>query len=180
MTLACLLALNYLNAQISYTPFPESSGRWNLMYGDPTNFDNPVYGMNGDTIVAGKTYHKLYLQGACYRFQSLKYLSGKEGYVGAFRQDIVGKKIYLLLKDSTKEGLLYDFSNMVLGAKYPKTLYNIDTANTYLSKIDSFADDNSVKHFKYIYTDSVLSNDYIILQGIGFQGPYNAIIPIHV
>ena len=60
-----------LKAQTTiYHPFPESNAMWNVLYeyydeGEPLIRHRYSYFMNGDSVIAGTTYHKIFYADTC-------------------------------------------------------------------------------------------------------------------
>jgi len=162
-----------------YTPFPENRAYWSMIYGNPMQFpfhnDGPAFEMIGDTVISSVSYNKIYLR-ICQYADTFLILNNAKGYVGALRQDVAAKTVYFIDKDSTKEGLLYDFSKLVVGGKYPPTLHHVDT-NLIITKRDSFVDDLGNLRWKYAITDTAKNIPNNLIEGIGFQGGYNSIVP---
>jgi len=119
-----LLAPGLLRAQ-QYTPFPEGDVMWTEIYRrsefDP--FTLHYYRLqNGDTILNGKTYHKLY--------RSSDTFSTHAVYVGGLRDDTASRKVYL------GDILLYDFS-VELGDTLYADLYTHWRNDLLVHSIDS-------------------------------------------
>jgi len=106
------------NPQTSvYHPFPDSNACWNIDMSQgmcfPGGWSDEKYSIaiSGDTAINGQTYHKLFTP-----FVKFNNYSGEcqqlnfPGYMGAFRQDIPGKKVYFVPPALAVEQLLYDFS----------------------------------------------------------------------
>jgi hypothetical protein len=160
-----------------YTPFPENRAYWSMIYNDPLQppFRNegPAFEMVGDTLISGISYNKIYLR-LCQYSDTFLLLNNKKGYVGALRQDIAAKTVYFVDKDSSNEGLLYDFSKIIVGGKYPPTLHHVDT-NLIITKRDSITDDLGNLRWKYVITDTARGISNNIIEGIGFQGGYSIV-----
>lgn len=103
-----------------YFPLPSSNVMWREQeagYQGGACLDYQ-YLITGDTVISGKTYHKLQESGASYHqdpqgicmFNPYYLNSYYNHYRGAFRNDSVNKKVYFLDADSINEILLYDFS----------------------------------------------------------------------
>jgi len=116
---------NCLTAQTNvYHPFPLSNAEWKYRNADLCNSGISAlvcnkdyqYRFNGDTIIGGKKYAKLY--------KDLSYVNCSCGnapnyqiitvYAGGLRNDTVNKKVFYNLTGS--EIILYDF-NVVVGGK---------------------------------------------------------------
>lgn len=91
--------------------------------------------INGDTIIAGKTYHKLYRTGNEDAVLCGYYDTYQNSFSGLFRQDIANKKVYMYSFAFHTDTLLYDF-NLSINDTVPETVNNYYGAN-YVSSIDS-------------------------------------------
>jgi hypothetical protein len=101
-------------------PFPDSTGAWRIVGGSLSSWPDPPipftfrYFINGDTIVNGVSYAKLY-KGSSNLFDTT-FNNYSEGLKGLFR--VVGDQVYykhtdtadFLIPFDTSEVLLYDFS----------------------------------------------------------------------
>ena len=98
--LSCLSVMPIVaqNSQLGYRPFAQDEKVWETQVG--WIMEN-VYGncINGDTLINGKTWKKVYNYVAFPDFGS--------SYYAAIRDE--GKKVYAIAKGSTKQRLLYDF-----------------------------------------------------------------------
>ena len=89
-------------------PFPTENAVWNVMV-TGCSYEQIIYGMKGDTIIAGKLYQKLYMLN-----DSLLVIDDKDIYYGAIRTE--GDRVYFRSKEDQNnpiidfETLLYDFS----------------------------------------------------------------------
>jgi hypothetical protein len=150
-----------------YHPFPESNAIWTQTCtaywgatcpnGNPQlRDDNYSYHLQGDTIINGYTYHKVYRTGT-----SHLYCAGGSNYhvwssyinlySGAYRQDITQKKVYQF--SFGNETVLYNF-NAVVGTTLSQgcaTVTSIDSiliGATYRKRFN-------------------LSSNYSIIEGVG-------------
>lgn len=88
----------------SYIPFPDSGAWWTAdVYINITIPYSPMmqYYIDGDTLINNYQYHKVF---------SFDTVSNYPSYTTAFRQDIPGKKIYMVDWFSSTEYLAYDFA----------------------------------------------------------------------
>ena len=128
------LAISALAQQ--YRSFPTHDAVWredhHVSYGSShysyLNYKNFI---NGDTVINGKTYHKIYSSGKRY---SYVYNSGSNSYYqnvyqGCIREDSL-KHVYLYLNENAHEYLLYDF-NLALGDTLSKNLYGMGLLHSY-------------------------------------------------
>lgn len=99
--LSCLSVMPIVaqDTQLGYRPFAQDEKVWETQVG--WIMEN-VYGncINGDTLINGETWKKVYNYVAFPDFGST--------YYAAIRDE--GKKVYAIAKGSTKQRLLYDFS----------------------------------------------------------------------
>lgn len=96
-----------------YHPFPDSNAVWNMechvwpgCVSQPP-FEYFSYTIAGDTVINSATYHKWFIPHVIYT--DTCDTINKPGYMGAFRQDIPGKKVYYIKPGLFTEELLYDF-----------------------------------------------------------------------
>ena len=99
MLFLSVMPLAAQNTQLEYRPFAQDEKVWEtqvgwIMENSYCNF------INGDTLINGKTWKKVYNYVAFPDFGST--------YYAAIRDE--GKKVYAIAKGSTKQRLLYDFS----------------------------------------------------------------------
>lgn len=96
-----------------YHPFPDSNAVWNMecivwpMCVSQPPFEYFSYTIAGDTIINSTTYHQWFIPHVIYT--DTCDTINKPGYMGAFRQDIPGKKVYYIKPGLLTEELLYDF-----------------------------------------------------------------------
>lgn len=106
-----------------YHPFPSDSAIWNVSYKDTWNYDcrEYSYSTSGDTIINSITYHKIRQQGQSFLMKTepccspllmcTNQITGNFNfYIGAIREDIPQKKVYLFRNTDSAEVLLYDFN----------------------------------------------------------------------
>ena len=128
--------------------------------------NHQLYYFDGDTLLNGETYHKLYEKGwtqlvqACWE-PKVYY----DNVLRAFlRQD--GKKVYTFMNGM--DTLFMDYQ-LNVGDTIPPSIQRpnpiIDTADIVVTSIDSILL-NGVYHKKFFFTSS-FGNDYEILEGVG-------------
>ncbi len=115
-----LLTLSSRSQTSVYHPMPDSSSVWNFqrdvscssVFWYTNNFSITI---SGDTIISSQTYHKL-LKPFFTQFSNSTSCTGGEsvGYLGAFRQETINKKVFFIQPYDSLEMLLYDF-NMQVG-----------------------------------------------------------------
>jgi len=105
--------LMQLRAQTNiYHPFPDSNAVWRVNEEKELTFP-PYYQiykfqymMFGDTLIGAYYYKKIKREGDCCVPLGL-YITN--GYVAALRENTINKKVYVIMKDSINETLLFDF-----------------------------------------------------------------------
>lgn len=107
-----------------YHPFPDSAAIWNIesyqscgLFFDIWNYSYSII-ISGDTVLNGKSYHKLNVpltvvtsNGSCNSSGTWTILGH---YAGCIRQDTSIKKVFFIFPSDSVELLLYDF-NLVVG-----------------------------------------------------------------
>ncbi|MFT6167737.1 MAG: hypothetical protein ACJASF_002437 [Vicingaceae bacterium] len=108
----------FLSAQTSiYHSFPDSNAVWNYKLqancfaNGSANEDYSIV-IAGDTILNNTTYNKLYTPFVV-SFSTGTCGGILNGYKGAIRHDLIGKKVYIIPSQDTTEQLLYDFTLQV-------------------------------------------------------------------
>ncbi len=98
MLFLSVMPLAAQNTQLEYRPFAQDGKVWKTQVG---GIKENVYGncINGDTLINGETWKKVYNYVAFPDFGST--------YYAAIRDE--GKKVYAIAKGSTKPRLLYNF-----------------------------------------------------------------------
>jgi hypothetical protein len=112
----------------NYTPFPETTAVWdiNIQYGEPTDpsiQDYIRYTMEGDTLINGLSYNKIYCSHYTLIYpHPVQVKMTKLGYCFGIRQDISNKKVYRTYTSNniTIDTLFYDF-NLKVGDTVPLT-----------------------------------------------------------
>ena len=96
-----VLGLSSKSKGQTYYPLIESGKSWNVLTSTMADWFTSTYELNGDTIISGLNYKKLYERNKFY-------ISGK--YLGGIREETPGKRVYFCGSNEAGEGLLYDFS----------------------------------------------------------------------
>ncbi|MEI7526738.1 MAG: T9SS type A sorting domain-containing protein [Mariniphaga sp.] len=166
-----LMTISYSFGQTNvYHPFPDSNAVWlqSSWFNDGTGClvsdDHNLY-LSGDTLLGSYSYHKLYKNGYKSGFCPPPappfppyYYFGE--YWGAFRQDIINKRVYLF--ENGKDTMAYDF-NLNLGDTLPASFIN---GFNYVSSIDSVLVDNHYN--KRFWLSNGWNNSYVaMIEGIG-------------
>lgn len=119
----CICFSELILAQ-KYYPFPTSNAVWRenhvAVYGSSnSSYFSYQNFISGDTLIMGKTYHKIYKTGYVnHKTRDTNiYSEYKNEYVGAIREDN-SKRIYFFKDIILNEQLLYDF-NLKIGDKLP-------------------------------------------------------------
>lgn len=169
-----ILLSAYLYAQSDiYHPIPTSGAIWREYFGGyEVNCTDHQITISGDTLIEGKTYQKLQKFGVIYMGVAGNNCLGPVGsifnnYVGAFRNDIIEKKVYYVPEGSSSEIVLYDF-NLVLNEPLPETyLYHYFSSDTsFISKIDSILIGNEY-HKRFGVSNSIQTEYVYLIEGIG-------------
>jgi hypothetical protein len=153
-----------------YHPFPDSNAVWlqSSWYNDGTGClmsdDHNLY-ISGDTVIGSHTYHKLYKNGYKSGFCPPPatpfppyYYFGE--YWGAFRQDIINKKVYLF--EYGQDTLAYNF-NLNVGDTLPGSFIN---GFNFVNFIDSVLVGNHYN--KRFWLSNGWNNNYTaLIEGLG-------------
>lgn len=151
----------YTSKSQTYVPFPRDSAQWNIhaCYADGgggMNCFNYQFFIEGDTLIEGKLYSKLF--------------HTQFNYMGGLREE--NKKIYIYperthigmweyeFPSDTSENLLYNFDSLTVGSSF---VINSRTLN--VLSIDSVEFDG-IYHKRYRITGSPMWYEYWI-EGIG-------------
>ena len=156
----------------NYVPFPTESSHWNCLFWHQTepeisDLTNYQYTQQGDTILKGKTYKKIYY--------SDENFPGQEIYIGGLREDL-SKQIYFFpyatflptpsghtFPNDTSEQLLYTFNNLSIGMTLP---INTEKTTIEVLGMDSvLIGDNYRKRYE-IQNNLLFPTEYWI-EGIG-------------
>lgn len=161
----------------TYYPFADSNAVWKVSWGTPYEYSVYHYELTEDTLIGLNNYHKLESAGnTYYNFDPNSPQFYITGYVGAFRNDTLAKKVYYIPKDSINESLLYDF-NLITGDTikgYMEQLAKDKFGSTFYAVIDSvdsvLVDSSYRKRWNFhTYNDywGVIWNEGEIIEGIG-------------
>lgn len=175
LSIAVIMMFHICTAQ-SYHPFPAGNASWNNLtwaqWGpspEQTHLMNSMYIMEGDTLIQGKGYKKIFMQ------------SPEMGipdplYIGGLREDTVRNIFFFpystglptysptIFPSDTSETLLYTFHNLQVGMILP-----INLGNTELSilGIDSVQVGNSYRKRYEIEQNGTLFGPNYWIEGIG-------------
>lgn len=156
-----------------YVPFPTDYSTWNtLFYGQYSATDiytiNYQYQLNGDTIIKGRSYKKMY-------YLETDSENAQIAYIGGMREDSE-KQIYFFpasaslptisfhtFPNDTTEHLLYTFNGLEVGTILP---INEGANQITVLGIDSVQIGNSYRKRYEIQNNSCLSTEFWI-EGIG-------------
>ncbi len=152
-----------------YHPFPESDAVWTCSLSDPCIFDTGyVYyhypiAILGDTVIQNQSYKRLETHfkvdystsSTCLVHLEVPY------YWGAYRQDILNKKVYYVPYNETSEQLLYDFTLEV--GDTVQGYFAADCDNYIVSSIDSVVVGNSYRK-RWIINGYPL---FYMIEGVG-------------
>ena len=152
-----------------YHPFPDSNTIW---IGTDKSFDGIdcyIYNdynlyISGDTTMGLYTYRKLYRDGYMWSNCPPPGYYYYDQYYGAFRQDIINKKIYLNFNGT--DTLAYDF-NLNVGDTLPPTYLNWYASNNYVETIDSIIVGGEYRKRFWISNEYSSPNYLALIEGIG-------------
>ncbi|PCI93678.1 MAG: hypothetical protein COB15_15985 [Flavobacteriales bacterium] len=159
----------------TYYPFPTNNSFWRFNWGIPGCISQFItdyqYQITGDTIIGLNNYHKLKTSGT-FNCRTPGVPTKPSGYVGAYRNDILAKKVYIIEPDSINEQILYDFNlvagDTIKGYMVKQAINKIGP--TYFAVIDSIdsllINGNYRKRWNYS-TNTSLSYSGNIIEGIG-------------
>jgi hypothetical protein len=173
----CFLIIGILSIAQSnvYHPFPTSNAIWREHLGDyQCSCKNFQYYIAGDTIISGLRYQEIRQSGAnlvenpqgfC-TFQIYNYFNL---YVGAYRNDSVNMKVFMIPADSLNEHLLYDF-DLKLNDPLPPSLLGNSAGEYYVTVIDSILIGNEYRR-RIIYSQDTLFAYYwgCFIEGMGSE-----------
>ena len=120
------------------------------------------YHIQGDTLINGKSYYKLYKTGILYTDVPVSY---ENVYSGAIRDE--ANKFYFVKKNTSDEVLLYNFN-----AETDDTIqvpYNGNFVTKIVSSVDSLPDGRKLIHFNP-KEPMIGCGDQYIMEGIGGSG----------
>lgn len=151
-------------------PFPLTGGTWHYEWGTSDCLSSGVpmpgviYTTPYDTVVAGTTYRALYRGGVC--VGCCEPLGAPaNGYLGALRESMVERMVYILPADSSEERILIDFSkeegDFITGwnpTGQPSNTYQV-------MDIDSILLGDGAYHRRWILDGGV---NTALVEGVGF------------
>jgi hypothetical protein len=155
-----------------YHPFPDSNAVWcdSMTWNSASARSTTI---TGDTVISGKTYHKLvsnsiyYEQGPFPGDVDYQYItSSNSSYSGAIRQDTMLRQVYLLSPSATNEIVLYDFSLHVGDTLGNFSIVVGSTTSATITTIDSVLIGTSYRKRWVVNQSGAVLNGYII-EGIG-------------
>lgn len=164
-----LLSINSIYGQ-SYSKMIDTTAVWVTSYkyltspGDPLQGGMEKYYFNGDTIISGELYNKIFdstQNYLGYGISSLTYSEIFNYYVGCIREDTLAKRVYFINSLSDEEYLLYDF-DLGVGDTLPFTYLNSWDVHTVFS-VDSILVGSHYRKRMQLYDNGMLS----LIEGIG-------------
>src|ERR1035437_2724792 len=179
--LSLLLMIGFTIAQTNvYHHMPDSNAIWRVTYGTGITVDNDnccndclqyQNQISGDTVIGAYTYHKLTKSGVTYYYHYSTACDfsnptgGFNGYCGAYRDDTSAKKVYVIMRDSSTEALLYDFNLNVGDTIHPVfNLFNCPLIT--IASIDSILIGNNYRK-RWNINFATCGNAASIIEGIG-------------
>lgn len=180
-TTRCIISLFLIINSLSihaqqYFPFPTTNTFWQEQWGTQYQSSDYHYLVIGDTLIGLNNYIKLESAGnVYYNFNPNIPQFYNRGYVGAYRNDTLAKKVYYISKDSIDESLLYDF-NLLPGDTikgYMDQLAKDQFGTAFFAVIDSvdsvLINNSYRKRWLYHTSDNwgVIWNGGEIIEGIG-------------
>jgi len=149
--------------------FPDSTAIWSYFQSDMFGtWRYTQYYQDADTSIGNKTYKKLHRSKEIRdSYNDTILFAEYNEYMGALRSEDSQKKVYLVLKDSINEMLLYDF-NLEVGDTVPIWHNNFSHIIT-VEEIDTIiVDGKSLRAFE-MNTNLAYNpvNEHLIIEGIG-------------
>lgn len=172
------LCLTSIAQTTFYRPFPEDTATWlSDQYANTCMgyCGSTCYEMNGDTIINGHSYNKIYTRNGqfYYIIPPPNSVIGTNfsacNYLGAIRQDTTNKKVYFIDNTMSTDSLLYDF-NLTVGDTI-QSWYNKRSIQWPLivSGYDSVFIYNS--YYKLYNFNGMQGNaNHSLIEGIGWTG----------
>ena len=155
------------NPALEYRPFPtenaiwrSSTKRYNPSNGQLSEFLDCHYAITGDTVINGKTYHLLQKN----QLNRITNIFSKS-HIGAFREDVTNKKIYIYDFNNNTERLLYDF-DLKTGSNVSHFINGGEGAIPIVTHIDSIMLRDGLYHKRFHITGCYDLKKYLI-EGIG-------------
>ncbi len=161
-----LLANNSALGQ-NYSPMPETNVFWGIEHYDSTlpcqYTEKYYYHLNGDTLIQGKNYKKLFYKIEALSCQNVNY---PYGFIGGIRQDTINRKVFCsLVSLGHQDTLLYDF-NLQIGDTLQRSLVNQLPDPQIIDRIDSLQLLDGTYRRTFHFSPGISGNDSII-EGIG-------------
>jgi hypothetical protein len=177
LTILLLLSTTAWSQLTSYTYFPDSNAVWRETIG--ANGSGSHYEwhdekfMDGDTLINGLSYHKIYESGLYLEYDILHFNIIDSQYYyrnlkGFIRED-TNKKVFIFNNFNNQDELIYNF-NLTVGDTIPNAInHSNNLGNTLIvSRIDSIFDGIIFRNQFFISTTDGSYNDYVsIIEGIG-------------
>jgi Secretion system C-terminal sorting domain len=151
----------------TYQPFPEDSALWIVVWARQSSAlpNRELYIMNGDTLIGGKLYNKLYRERNIYVGPvSAPIVLSPYAYLGALRQEIINKKVYWRGANMLSDTLLYNF-NLKVGDTLPRTYLQV--SGMYPAVVTSIRDTLMDKLHSKRYTFKTSSLAGHLIEGVG-------------
>lgn len=155
-----------------YIPFPISNAHWGITWSTNdcllSNIPdaNYQYAISGDTVIGNLAYSKISRTGLSGYYCPPPLINGN-GYIGAIRNDVVSKKVFLVLAGFDSEIIFYDFNITVGDTLEGFFAMNVGSGlcqNLIVGSIDSILIGTSYR--KRIEVSAIYCHSYII-EGIG-------------
>ncbi len=129
-----------LHAQVTYHPFPQQNATWSVDHHDFSSagwacITTFHYGINGDTIINGISYKKMYRNNTLSSAPDSSFNPATASYECAFREDST-KKVWAVHPNDTTAYILYDFA-LQLGDTFDFPYQNIFTTGDTVGYVDS-------------------------------------------
>ena len=167
--------VNVVNAQ-QYVPFPDTNAFWGdkgwNIFSSSFCF-NTRYGINGDTVINGNNYKKIY------SLYDSTLTSPNSTYFAAIREQ--DKRVYTVI-DSFPEEILYDF-NLAIGdtiTYYYSLLWNkVDTFSRVVTGVDSVLLLNGQYRQRWAFAPVDTDRPDTVIEGIGSiynRGLFNPLV----
>jgi hypothetical protein len=179
-----LLHVFLLSAQ-NYVPIPEKNMAW-FNY---TGCGEDYWNITGDTLIGGFNYSKVSLYHVEYNVAPMPFnyctplagITTSTSYAGAFRNDSIQKKVYIVPKNSSTEQVLYDFS-LQPGDTLKDTYLSSLHGSAILERIDSISL-GGIQRARYTFShcgfdasQASVGDSLRLIEGIGsnqsFLSPY--------
>jgi hypothetical protein len=146
-----------------YHPMPDSNAAWceTASYGVVCGVtERKIIRMNGDTSINSVQYHKLTATG--YQNCMTQYSYFTDTYEGAFREDTLARKVYMVDPSTSTEYVLYDFT-LGIGDTTPDSNFG---SGIRITSIDSVWVGTNY-HKRFWGTSSMFNDSANIVEGVG-------------